>query len=146
MKNILLILAIAFSSASFGQGNLQFNQVLGIDMTGTSAAGGHIVVQTSTITVPAGKVWKIESANCRIAYTNSAILYGSSANNRLIMTVDNVAVCHVAPANSSESGLTELPMWLPAGTYNIELVAYISSAFAHTFYGKATVIEFNVVP
>ena len=28
MKNILLILAIAFSSASFAQGNLQFNQVI----------------------------------------------------------------------------------------------------------------------
>lgn len=146
MKNLLFILAITISSLSFSQGNLQFNQVLAIDLTGTYASNGHIILQSSTITIPAGKVWKVESANCRIKNVNEALLYGSSSSNRLAMTIDNVAICHIAASNTSDSGVTELPMWLPAGTYNVELVAYISSANSHTFYGKATVIEFNVIP
>jgi hypothetical protein len=49
MKNIsIYILSFLFVGVSFGQGNLQFNQVK--------------LVGTTSETVPAGKVWKIESA------------------------------------------------------------------------------------
>ena len=74
MKNILLILAIAFSSASFAQGNLQFNQVIVIDATGIGAS--H--------TVPVGKVWKIEAATPvlnGIVYLNNTVLATGNTNN-----------------------------------------------------------------
>ena len=46
---------------SYGQGNLQFNQVINIQFTKRlpyNTGGGA----DTLITVPAGKIWKIESA------------------------------------------------------------------------------------
>jgi hypothetical protein len=50
---IQLILSCALSTSLFGQGNLQFNQVL----TFTGSATGNITLDT----VPVNKVWKIEA-------------------------------------------------------------------------------------
>ena len=60
MKNILLILAIAFSSASFAGGNLQFNQVINGEMVAVVPVSSTVI---GSITVPAGKVWKIEAVS-----------------------------------------------------------------------------------
>jgi hypothetical protein len=53
MKKIITITILLFSMASYAQGNLQFNRV----RTFTGNASGYIVLDT----VPAGKIWKIES-------------------------------------------------------------------------------------
>lgn len=54
MKNLLIIVALSISSLSFGQGNLQFNQVVTYE--------GNLGTYTPWFKPPANKVWKIESS------------------------------------------------------------------------------------
>lgn len=64
MKKILFYLFIIVNSLSYSQGNLQFNQVISstISISGPmNSTYGFIKESTQTITVPVGKVYKIES-------------------------------------------------------------------------------------
>ena len=134
MKNILLILAIAFSSASFGQGNLQFNQVVNNSYTATL---GTTRTTIGTITVPAGKVWKIESAN----------YYVTQAGNRFSGRGSSLYIAYIGD-NLIWDGTNGLghqdffPIWLPSGTYDVS--SRSSSTYLVTVNFSA--IEFNVVP
>ena len=134
MKNILLILAIAFSSASFGQGNLQFNQVVNNSYTATL---GTTRTTIGTITVPAGKVWKIESAN----------YYVTQAGNRISGRGSSLYIAYIGD-NLIWDGTNGLghqdffPIWLPSGTYDVS--SRSSSTYLVTVNFSA--IEFNVVP
>ncbi|MDG1428407.1 MAG: hypothetical protein P8H56_09350 [Crocinitomicaceae bacterium] len=111
MKKILFILAITFSSLSFAQGNLQFNQVLVLDAT----PAGNLV------TVPADKVWKIESV--------------ALSNNNAYFQIQWGGLNYFVLNNSSP--YANLPFWLPSNE-SISLVANVNS--------KVSIIEFNVVP
>ena len=101
---------------SSAQGNLQFNQVIMYDMT----SGG-----TQNITVPAGKVWKIESAS-----TSNGSTVGVSLRNAALQ---NIGILSTSTAASN------FPIWLPTG-------------FTGSFYNNAagrsmvSILEFNVVP
>jgi hypothetical protein len=112
MKKILLLFTflgtIFFSEA---QGNLQFNQVL--TYSGNS-------VNSPIWTVPAGKVWKIESAVC-FNYTGTTTF-----------RVNNFIVLY----NNSNSQ----PIWLKAGD-SCQMGA--SSASSSYFL---SIVEFNVIP
>ena len=101
MKIILLILAIAFSSVSFAQGNLQFNQVLILDAT---PAPGNAVI------VPAGKVWKIESVALSSNNAYFQIKWGGTSYFVL----------------NNSSPYANLPFWLPSN----ESASLIGSANA----------------
>lgn len=90
MKNLLFILAITFSSLSFAQGNLQFNQVLLLDVSNPANA----------VIVPAGKVWKIESV-------------ALSSNNAYVQLV--IGGTSFFLANSSVP-FEHFPYWVPGGT------------------------------
>ena len=111
MKKILFILAITFSSLSFAQGNLQFNQVLVLDAT----PAGNLV------TVPADKVWKIESV--------------ALSNNNAYFQIQWGGLNYFVLNNSSP--YANLPFLLPSNE-SISLVANVNS--------KVSIIEFNVVP
>ena len=126
MKNILLILAIAISSASFAQGNLQFNQVK---------------LVTTVETVPAGKVWKVESVTFTDIpnvstignvwnITSSILINGASRQVRTIRGRDKGSTA------TTDYWEQSFPLWLPAGT---------SLAINGGVY-EISVIEFNVVP
>jgi tRNA A58 N-methylase Trm61 len=67
MKHLLYILIVLFVDTLSAQGNLQFNQVV----TYTGTGSGSFSYTSPTWTVPAGKVWKIESASPSLA--NSAV-------------------------------------------------------------------------
>lgn len=126
MKKLMLILV--FTSLSFlheAQGNLQFNQVK---------------LVTTAQTVPAGKVWKVESCT----YNGGAAFY---VNNGAISTVyglmsivvNGVIIpvsIYVGGNSSSFSNAHSFPMWLPAGS---TIATGTNAAFV-------SVIEFNVVP
>lgn len=118
----ITVFLLGFSKTSFSQGNLQFNRVVFYDITFGSV---------QTFSVPAGKVWKIESvgassSSCAVSLQNSSgqaqgTLYYVSASNYL-------------PA---------YPIWLPSGhtggfAYNIN-----NCTGAHAYI---SIIEFNVVP
>jgi len=111
MKKLILI-AICFVSLQLSaQGNLQFNQVLLLDASNPANA----------VSVPVGKVWKIES----VALSN---------NNAYVQL--EIGGTNFFLANSSVP-FEHFPYWVPGGT---SLGLYGSAP------GKLSVIEFNVVP
>jgi hypothetical protein len=111
MKQSIIIVFVFLSLRLFAQGNLQFNQVLLLD--GNSAY--------PTYTVPAGKVWKLESFT---SGTTNGVLY---------LTFNGSSVTAVSLIN----GGSNLPFWIPEGTV---LGVNISQS------GKVSILEFNIVP
>ena len=111
MKKLILI-AICFISLQLSaQGNLQFNQVLTLDAN----VGGNAV------TVPAGKVWKIES----VAFSNNNAYFQIQWGGVNYFVLNNT------------TPYANLPFWLPSNE-SVSLVANVNA--------KVSIIEFNVVP
>jgi hypothetical protein len=127
-KPIILFLGLcwAFSLSVFGQGTLQFNRVL--------------LVEQSDLTVPAGKVWKVESYTPSSTY---GLHSGTPQNHLILINSQSRIVGMSAGFNVNYSGGTHgsgqfssFPMWLPAGTI----------LRASTNVSQLSVIEFNVIP
>ncbi len=133
MKNLLFIFFVIAPRFIFAQGNLQFNQVK---------------LVTNQETVPAGKVWKVESVIYNIPQNASS--YQTSPGGCAHFYYENSAiVVDGVPTKVGQGtvGLgysngnythsyTVLPIWLPAG-------ATLSGG---TCLNKISVIEFNIVP
>ena len=131
---ILLCLVSSFSARS--QGNLQFNQVKIIQNTDPAQ------------TVPAGKVWKIESViynipqtasgyqstngGCSYAYYESTAIEIAGTPTKVGQGTQPAAYSNLAYTHS----YTMLPVWIPAGT----------TLSGGTCLNKISVIEFNIVP
>ncbi len=112
MKKIVLIFVVILSGlCAKAQGNLQFNQVLIIDV---SVAG-------NAVTVPAGKVWKLE--NVAMASNGAYVQLQYSGTNYFL--------------SNSSANYNHFPFWLPSGN-----AVVITGSAA----GKLSVIEFNVIP
>jgi hypothetical protein len=116
-KKLFLLHVFLFFSIfkSFGQGNLQFNQVINLEFV----SGG------TTVTVPTGKVWKLES--CMI----------TSINSYACMVVNGVTY-YMRQHNTSSSAWDNFPFWFAEGK-TITFGGGCSS-------GIMSIIEFNVVP
>lgn len=126
MKKLLplIIMLIAFAAVK-AQGTLQFNQVK---------------LVTTVETVPAGKVWKVESV------LGDYLVSSCSTNpmHRILVNSNNVTVSRSSTVqfNGSCFGwqgiatVTSLPIWLPAGS-TLAISNNVSSI---------SVIEFNIVP
>jgi hypothetical protein len=124
----------------FGQGNLQFNQVKIISNIDPPQ------------TVPAGKVWKIESvfANDQDVYPAST----SGSNQSFFascgvptlwyfyygryLAINNIPISF--GVHSAGEQLTHLPIWVPAGS---TICTCTNSSFCARGYSA---IEFNIVP
>jgi len=133
MKKILLLISILFISlGAKAQGNLQFNAVKRFSNNSLTVAYGA-TVSAGSITVPADKVWKIESGSC--STIEGGVVYGShlSIGNQLLFSHSNAQVFYHSP-----------PIWLPAGTYSISI--YNSSGGAYIFKTNISAIEFNIIP
>lgn len=116
---VLILFVAGFSSKTFAQGNLQFNQVINYTLVGGTA---------QSFTVPTGKVWKIEAVAVDIA--NTPQVYLRTPANQI-----------VASFFSTSSYNTPIPYWLPSG--------YAGNFFLNnssTYRGSVSIIEFNVVP
>jgi len=151
LKCIFSLVLFFYVSTVFSQGNLQFNQVK---------------LVTTQETVPAGKVWKVESAlSGEERYPTSGSTLPS--NSRFILVNGN-SVCvheeHVATTGVGFNGCcgggfwmnnvgmavnsttpvlvqvtaqpTKLPLWLPSG----------STLSIGTKVSSISVVEFNIVP
>ena len=124
MKRVFLffffaLVACLFSQKSFAQGNLQFNRVISASLSLNAS-------QSSTlITVPAGKVWKIESILA--TYTNSEHTYEINGNSFKIW----------------EQYVINYGMWLKAGD-TFRVVNGPNGANATKYF--YSIIEFNIVP
>ena len=129
MRNVLFAIAFTVVGLFRAQGNLQFNQI--------------VTVGTTSLTVPAGKVWKVES------YTESEVTFNSNysagcvnSNYHRPLVINNYNYYffgNMATASSGANYITtgnKLPIWLKPGD---QIRTVCSSDFA-------SVIEFNIVP
>lgn len=153
MKSIygaFLLLLITACSA-FAQGNLQFNRALKLDLNGPPAVSpGNNVEEaaTITVTVPAGKVWKIESTNASVTkgtLTTTAAAGYSGPTTGLLIFLDDVAI--YANDFFDQKLIPHQIQWLPAGTYTFSLwgMGY-NAPPGWTYSATITGIEFNVIP
>jgi hypothetical protein len=132
-KCLLFLVVISFGQYLRAQGNLQFNQVK---------------LVTTLETVPAGKVWKVESVIYNIAPTATGYQSGAGSCNSSSYESTAIEVAGVPtkvgqgtqPASYSNLVYTHsysiLPLWLPAGT----------SLSGGACLNKISVIEFNIIP
>ncbi len=137
---IVTFISLFLCGLSYSQGNLQFNQVKIISNTDPSQ------------TVPAGKVWKIESVFSEGGDTYpmgaSGTVYAHFSacglasfnfqNYGRYLSINNIPVAF--GIHSAGNQMTNLPVWLPSGT---TICTCIPSYICARGY---SVIEFNIIP
>lgn len=134
MRTLYIALFILLNHLAFAQGNLQFNQVK---------------LVTALETVPAGKVWKIESVIYNIPSEMSSYQTSQSLSCGVntfwnfaieiagVPTKTGQGVSALQYSNSAfTQAYTELPIWLPGG-------ATLSGG---PCLNKVSVLEFNITP
>jgi hypothetical protein len=139
MKKIFKIIVLLFAVNSIkAQGNLQFNQVKNVEITGTTLPYdpqlGNPISTIGTITVPTGKVWKIES----ISSKENSLRQITGIN--IVTLIGNLIA---ATENSNSFQDAKLPIWLSSGSYSIKIS---SSASILNIITAISAIEFNIVP
>jgi hypothetical protein len=129
MKKLLFIAIYFVSLQLSAQGNLQFNQV--------------IKVVNVNQTVPAGKVWKVESYHQETVgiSTNMPTTGCGDLSRPRPYFVDNTMYYHLngignGNRNFASSATNEFPLWLGAGQF-------IRTSCPQDFL---SIIEFNIVP
>jgi hypothetical protein len=110
--NLLIAFLLLGSLAVVGQGNLQFNQVLLLNAS----------FPATYVTVPEGKIWKIESTVTNSTGGNTFILLDGGT-----YYLTNVSAPYL-----------NMPFWLPASTY-------VGFGVLNGLSGKVSVLEFNIV-
>ena len=137
---IVTFISLFLCGLSYSQGNLQFNQVKIISNTDPSQS------------VPAGKVWKIESVFSEGGDTYpmgaSGTVYAHFSacglasfnfqNYGRYLSINNIPVAF--GIHSAGNQMTNLPVWLPSGT---TICTCIPSYICARGY---SVIEFNIIP
>jgi len=120
---LLTVLALPIANKLQGQ-TLQFSRVLFV---------------TTTQTVPANKVWKVESILYSAAPTN---IMGGNQNDQLVIDGNAMTVRATRSSNGGYNAVTygvweqKLPLWMPAG----------STLAAGQNVNSISVVEFTVVP
>ena len=113
---VVLFFALLFNEAH-AQGNLQFNQVINMAFTGAN---------TTPVTVPAGKVWKIE--NCML----------STVSNTYAQMQYNGVIYNLRQQNTSTQ-VANFPFWFSGGS---SLIFGAGGPVG----GLLSIIEFNIIP
>jgi len=125
MKTAAFLFSLSLGMLAQAQGNLQFNQ--------------PILITNVLSTVPAGKVWKIESFTPSSIYQThngnpSAFQITINGDNRIVGMPAGVNI-NSSPGSHS-AVMHTLPIWLPAG----------ATLIAGPGVAMISVIEFNLVP
>lgn len=162
MKNIVFLLFLITNTLIYAQGNLQFNQVINTLMTvngsiyynGSGSNSTLTLTNTPTqLTVPVGKVWKIESIYplTTSAFTcSSGFCDGQSLSVKLALKVNGQ---RVRTPLMNEEIITNNALWLSANqSINFQLY---TSATTYQSVGNYTggnvnvqfsIIEYNIIP
>ena len=117
MRTILFLFAFSILGSLKAQGNLQFNQVINMAFTAAN---------TTPVTVPAGKVWKIESCMLNVAGNGYAYMLYNGVNYNLRQ-------------QQTSANVVNFPFWLSSGTT-------VTFGNAGANGGLLSIIEFNIVP
>ena len=137
MKILVLSFFLFPFSFLFSQGNLQFNKVWNLKYT--VAAPNNANTTVGTITVPANKVWKIESASISIV---AGLNYNSEKVN---LYVDgHLLVLGGGTSTTNAQIYSACPLWLSSGIYPIIVANWVGSPY--TTISSLSVIEFNIIP
>lgn len=135
---LLAVLGILSPSHLSAQGTLQFNQVMVGTVQGNTIATGA-ETNIGTITVPANKVWKVESVSyLYLSGVNWTPLFGSTDYARF---GDITVAMNFASGSSS----VHFPIWLKEGTYNVYAKKQNQTG-GYQVKVAYSAIEFNVVP
>ena len=118
MRNFIFILSLGCFVNLFGQGNLQFNQV--ITNQGSISANAN----STLLTVPIGKVWKVESILC-------------SSTSLLSIKINNSTLPIPTTSNAF------MPIWLKENN-TIQFYNGGSTGIIREYF--ISIIEYNVVP
>jgi len=143
-----LFACLALSSISlvaWGQNELKFNQVIYIQLSGGPNTANHEAVDSQTITVPAGYVWKVESVDAQ--RSSSAQESNDYYSQLAYLKLNGIVITPLTGTNTSAntSWITHkrTPIWLPAGTYTLTLHPIASPEYA---IGFLSAIEFQLIP
>jgi hypothetical protein len=118
----LVVFFFGFSKTAAAQGNLQFNQVIFFDIPYGS---------TQPFTVPAGKVWKVESVG---ATSSSCAVWLQNGAGQAVGNLYYVSASNYHPA---------FPIWLPSSHSGFFAYNLNNCTGARAY---VSIIEFNVVP
>jgi hypothetical protein len=134
LRNTLCIaLFSVLGSLLYSQGNLQFNQVL--TFTGSIGVIGPNAVTSPIQTVPAGKVWKIESVGGLASNQSSGnVRFGIQINTGISIVYWN---------NLIDQNIC--PIWLKTND-NLQFYYHNPSTNAQTCSYIISVVEFNIIP
>lgn len=148
---LAFVFLFALCPAAFAQGNLQFNQAIKLDITGGQNVGAgslYTQIASQVVTVPAGKVWKIESVNSNLTkgtYSTSTYQFLINYGGIPIVYMDDAIIS----ASLVNTGVV-IPhqiYWLPAGTHTFSMwCPNVGTPVTFTYTTTITAIEFNVVP
>lgn len=118
-SSILCAVVAVLALQSFAQGQLTWGQAILIHLHGPGGMGVNLV-QDKTITVPTGRVWKIESVaiGTEKDFTSTGGVIFTPYQTGCYVTLDKRVI---APALDDHPGLRISPIWLPAGTYTLDL-------------------------
>ncbi len=133
---LVAILSFVFTTRSLAQGNLQFNQVKYMQFSVTQVGTSSYTDATVNITVPANKVWKIETLTSSTYISSNNLLTFSNGGR---IAIDNRLLF------DANSNVQVMPHWLPPGTYTLSIRS-TTLTNGTPFYGSLSAIEFNVVP
>ena len=141
----------------FSQGNLQFNQVLTPDITISGSisinAGVGTVLNSSGLTVPSGKVWKIESIfavyNNYFACTSCSGSSSSANLSNINLTMQKNGV-KARPHSIDKEIIENNAIWLKSGD-EISFKVTGSGGYNGTYINGSiiipfSIIEFNIIP
>ena len=133
MKKALLILSIlVIALGAKAQGNLQFNAVKRFSNNAVTVPTISIV-SAGSITVPANKVWKIESGSSSVSSGEATTHCYLSIDGQLLFSYTGDGIFFSSPT-----------IWLPAGTYDVSM--YNNWTSSVTYKVKISAIEFNIIP
>lgn len=132
-----LFFCLIGTGSTQAQGTLQFNRVVAaVTASGSQTASAPFSV--GTVTIPAGKVWKVEMAAME-SYSSTVGDYVLTTSSGHFIRFGDIPVFY----GSSTGNVLTMPIWLPAGTYDIRICIYGASGQWRASYSA---IEFNIVP
>ena len=130
-------------TTSFAQGNLQFNQVITQNYSISGQGANTLYNSNTSLTVPTGKVWKIESI---IYYGNSQS--DTYAPNCILMINGSKVLFEKGTSYRNDSGITlnQQPIWLKAGDQIGFSMRNTCANCSQSVDGLISIIEFNIIP
>lgn len=118
--------------------SLSFESVQHFSVT-ANPTGSSGVIGTSSFTIPAAKVFKVESLGLSGHYVPSGMVYPLYVS----LSLDNVLLFYYNPSSNFRYEMS-MPMWLPSGTYTLKLCDYSGYNPSYQFKGVLSGIMFQL--